>query len=851
MLKLFISYSHTDSTYIQRFLTCIDPLKELLELDVWYDRDIKAGDDFWDEIDKHLADRDIVCLMLSPEYLASRACKEEMRRALLMHDELGTLVIPIPLRPSAWLDYEKLKRLLAGTTDGLEISKFNSADDAWMDVYSNLKTAISQYKNLKELCFSDEFAYFLNDATILAKAHSQKNELTLSDIFIYPEFRVIDNNNNDKKVSSEKVIKEFVRGERIAIIGDDQSGKSALLKVLISNLKKRCFIPLYIKDPMELLQGDLHYRISNLFKSQYRTETDLFQEYDIKRIVPVVDDFHKTKNKEKILQRLSKYESTVLVIDDIFSLDVSQDMLIADFKKFKIKELKPSLRNKLVKKWLSVREGQQDDTRFSNAELAQIDKLTQIVETSLGKAMGAGIMPAYPYFILFFLSTFELGERPIDQKITSQGYCYQALIYMFLRKQGVNNDNIDTYINFLTELAHHIYQNHGRELSVEEYDDFVSTYEKKFNLTEPKKKMLSVLSKSGIISISSLNNYSFNYPYLYYFFAGKYFAQLWDDAGAKEGEQAREEVGVILDNLHKSENAYITIFIAHHTKSTTLTESLMTRVNGLFPAYEPASLDETSLSVFSRQTSSIPEPSLPAESMSEHNRQAALARQDEIEEQVEIKEKEFEKNDDEFSKEFRRGIKTVEVVGSIIKNRAGSFSQEQLCNMFRGAMDIHLRQLTAFLAIVEVLSSKDNYADFLYDKVKKAYPNISDNAVPQVATNIFWALNFATVIGFIKKTSSSLGSSKLLNISARVCDERATPSAFMLKHTILMWYAKNLKLSELVQIDKILKSPVAKSAMLWLITDYCVMHRIAHKDIEKLVNIGIKRQKLLPSLVHE
>ena len=166
-------------------------------------------------------------------------------------------------------------------------------------------------------------------------------------------------------------------------------------------------------------------------------------------------------------------------------------------------------------------------------------------------------------------------------------------------------------------------------------------------------------------------------------------------------------------------------------------------------------------------------------------------------------------------------------------------------------MDIHFRQLTAFLTIVESLSSKDNYADFLYERVRKIYPNVSDNNIPQVATKLFWALNFATIIGFIKKTSSSLGSSKLLKISAKVCDERATPSAFMLKHTILMWYAKNLKITELEHLDKILKSPVAKSAMLWLITDYCVMHRIDHKDMEKLINIGIKRQKLLPSCVKE
>jgi len=67
-------------------------------------------------------------------------------------------------------------------------------------------------------------------------------------------------------------------------------------------------------------------------------------------------------------------------------------------------------------------------------------------------------MPAYPSFILLAISTYETGRIPLDQEITSQGYCYQALIYFYLRKQDVRNEDIDIYINFLTELAFYFYK---------------------------------------------------------------------------------------------------------------------------------------------------------------------------------------------------------------------------------------------------------------------------------------------------------------------------------------------------------------------------------------------------------
>ena len=102
-----------------------------------------------------------------------------------------------------------------------------------------------------------------------------------------------------------------------------------------------------------------------------------------------------------------------------------------------------------------------------------IDSNTELVNAALGKIIGDGIMPAFPFFILSVISTYETFAKPLDQEITSQGYCYQALIYMYLRKQGVKNDEIEIYINFLTEFSFYFFTEKKNELSIDEFNSFM------------------------------------------------------------------------------------------------------------------------------------------------------------------------------------------------------------------------------------------------------------------------------------------------------------------------------------------------------------------------------------------
>lgn len=107
----------------------------------------------------------------------------------------------------------------------------------------------------------------------------------------------------------------------------------------------------------------------------------------------------------------------MLIVDDIFSLDITNEQLIIDFKRYRIRELKASLRNKLIKNWLTIREGE-NLPPFSNADLARIDEMTNIVEQSLGKAFGKGIMPAHP-FLYYMCSVHTISKYSLVVTIIS------------------------------------------------------------------------------------------------------------------------------------------------------------------------------------------------------------------------------------------------------------------------------------------------------------------------------------------------------------------------------------------------------------------------------------------------
>lgn len=845
MIKLFISYSHPDSEHVETFIRFMSPLCDNERVDIWYDRNITAGEDFWSRIDEHLEDRDIVCLFISSYYLASKACKEEMKRAFELKKTSGVSVVPIILSTCLWLDIDNLKRSLALPTDGIPISQFNNVDDAWVVVCEGMKAVIERMERLKELQFKKEFKDFLNDASLFTKAHENKEILTMEDIFVSPELERY-NEEKDKRERHlfDGVADSFHTGCKIVIAGEDQSGKTTLAKKLIQLLRTKNFVPIYLKDEQELLQGDLKYRLGQLFKEQYETELTL-DAFDVDSIVPIIDDFHKAHKKDLALERLSAYKQNILIVDTIFDLEMFNKDLVGDFDRYRIRPLKPSLRNDLIRKWLSVSDRIDTDPDSINNDLAQIDTRTAMIEQTLGKTIGSGLMPAYPFFLLTLLSNYETLNNRINEEIASQGYYYQALIVLFLSKEKVTNDKIDTYLNFLTEFAYAIFHNKAA-LAQNQFDEFFEWYENSFNLPEPRAVLISKLKRSGIIRVTSMGNFDFDYPYLYYFFVGKYFSE-HIDGRYEDNKQAIAEVQNILDNLHKNENAYITIFLVHHSKDLKLIEDIEKRADEMFKEFEPATLEKDELLFF--RPNIVKQQSLPAEG---HNvaeeRKKRLEAQDALEEAEQNRNNDLDDDDDNgLSAQLRRSLKTVEVIGCIMRNRAGS-SRALLERLFEKGAKVNLRVMASFFDVVRKMTQKNNYDDFIQKRIAENNPALSPTQVAEISQNVFWNLCFGFILAMVDRTTKSLGARTLVGISDSVCDKINTPVSFIIRENMAMLYQHNIRLVELNEKTLRDYSPITRNVLFFFVNQFCRYNRIEDAERQQLKKIGmnIKNLPFLP-----
>lgn len=580
-MKIFISYSHEDEKHIEDFIKHIAPLKTNGLIEEWYDRRIEAGKDFQNTIDNNLVNADIICLFVSASFLASNACMKEKKEALILKDQNGIRVIPIILSPSGWLEDFELKELLAIPTDGKPITDFNDKNSAWQNVFKWLKTVIQSEIYLKSIKISDSFNKFLDNTDLLQKSHSEKDIVKLEDIFIYPDVSVYDDlKEYQKKESLEIIIKKISHLKRILIAGEDQSGKTAISKTIFKALKSKGYVPVYLSEKSTQYLGNIDLKIDKALNEQY-VDIDK-NKIELKFIVPIIDDFHYAKHKEKHLEHLSKYDINIIIVDDIFGLNIKREALIASFNHFKINQFTPSLRYELIKNWTDLTDKKNGPIK-DNDYYQALDKRIEVIEQALGKVIGKGIMPSYPFFILSIISTYDTFDKPLDKEITSQGYYYQALIYFYLRKQGVKNEHFDTYLNFLTEFSFELFSQKKLEISQGEYDTFIESYLSKYNFPVKKDELLNNLTVTQILLIDSFNNYSFCYQYIYYFFIAKYLAE--------NIEQEKDSVFRIIENLHKNENAYIAIFISHHSNNEQILDEILLNSMLLFDKYKPATLD--------------------------------------------------------------------------------------------------------------------------------------------------------------------------------------------------------------------------------------------------------------------
>jgi len=141
MLDLFFSYSHEDEDLRNELEIHLAMLKRQGLIRAWHDRRIPPGEDFDAAISEQLETANIILLLVSPYFLASKYCYEvEMTRALERHRSGEAVVLPVILQPCDW-QHAPFGKLRATPPDGNPVAKFANVHDAFLQVTKDIRWA--------------------------------------------------------------------------------------------------------------------------------------------------------------------------------------------------------------------------------------------------------------------------------------------------------------------------------------------------------------------------------------------------------------------------------------------------------------------------------------------------------------------------------------------------------------------------------------------------------------------------------------------------------------------------------------------------------------------------------------
>lgn len=841
-LKGFISYSHADAKEVIELKKRLNEFITNHKLTIWYDREIDVGTKWKPEIEAQLTEASIVIFCITDSFLQSTACRSEFRKSIDLKRTSYSEIIPIILKECKWIDEKEVSDFQVTPEYGKAVYSFETIDEAYEQIKKVLDKKIDLVLRRKQLKFQDDFQSELQSLDpLLTVSGAEHLDLKLDDIYVDLELNDQHDNGNDAKpIQGRELVEKLISGEQLLVSGDSQSGKTSLCKNLCIQLFSKCHFPVYLTGKFDY-QGNPSRLIDRAVQSQY-TDADCI---DRKRIILIFDDFHQCRHFEKFLTELPRCCSVLLIFDDIYSLHLMNAVSLKEYHPFSILPLRARKRDELIKKWLESSHGE----NFNHGPLDNYqthDRLANQVESTLGKMLGRGLIPAYPFYILSILITSEISTKPLNQEISSQGYCYQVLLYAVLWRVGVRNQQMDMYVNFLSELAYMLFKKNGAgKCSEDDLAVFVDNYKAKFNLPVSSKLIFDKLKKARVFGKDALGFYDFYYPYLKYYFIAKYMAEHYGEC--------KVDFERVFSNLGNSANSYIAIFVAHHEHSIHYLNMLLEKTSSVLKGVGGCYLANTDLRDFDRQSRLIVQAALPLPNNNpDREREKLLEEKERTEDiQTDISSPDDEISDPEF-RDFVIAIRLCQVIGQILKIRPASIPSKTQKKMILGVIDTYARLLRVFFNTFTDKASQEAIIDYishvLEEQAKDKYRFYASEKVRNMAERIFWNLNFVTTYGLVLHCVSAIGSTELSTVIDESCQTKVdAPLMLVIPQMVKILYKKEVDVDGIKKVFPKLSSTV-KNILRFVVVYYCRTHHVlyrARQQVEQLFDLTPPRYRLL------
>jgi WD40 repeat protein len=177
-VKTFVSYSRKDKELWQSLNAHLQILVRQEKLEPWSDREIEAGTEWEPLLRENLESAQIILLLISSDFIASKYCYEkEMMRAIERHDQGTAKVIPILLRSCVW-EGSPFSKIQSLPENNIPINESINTDKVLAEIVKVIsRTADNLSTQIPEVNLSEK-----SNSTTTGFSESQEQNTTSIDI---------------------------------------------------------------------------------------------------------------------------------------------------------------------------------------------------------------------------------------------------------------------------------------------------------------------------------------------------------------------------------------------------------------------------------------------------------------------------------------------------------------------------------------------------------------------------------------------------------------------------------------------------------------------------------------------
>lgn len=705
-------------------------------------------------------------------------------------------------------------------------------------------TLKSRNSILKKFKLKDEFHKKLNELPF-SFLHSGKENVLLSDLFVYPDLEEMPRfTKKETKISkvvirSENVVEDLIKSRRVLITGGKSCGKTSLARRVFVDLRQKQLLPL-------LINGDaISYRMKDEktflrfaereFNEQYHGDTfnGFLQTKKDLRIL-IIDDFHLgPKNHEarsKILEIILKYFDNVIIFaDDLFRFDEflnikTENILSVHFSNWSIRTFGKRLKDKLIEKWINLgnTEEMSKTEQFRKRE-SFLKNLENIIETKA--------IPSVPLNLITLLQSLE-GLIPSSAFSGSYGYLYRSLIDRELQKYFSNFSSIPLLETYLGRLFTHIYFEKKGQITIDDLDSFNNAYKTKYSSTLDFPLITDRFIKIGVFSKVASDIRVGKYYYLQFFIAKELSDGLSQDLAL-----AKSRVIELINKIHLESESNIITCLCYLSQNSLVRDELLKLSRNLFKDEENFNFethtdflkelsDETIREVLCLDQNEDPE----------KNRQMQFEYDDEMRASSDSTKESrsletVDEGDTKSAIDFNQAMRTISVLGQMLRCYASRIEAEEQMAIARECFDLSLRTLRTFMRFFE-----DNTRDIV-TKINEDFGR-ERGLNEQAIKNFIYLVCVVLSVNIVERTASSCGADELRLVFKDLVSKDGSKSAVFMEYSVRLNYSSETPIGELRQIaSEFEKSKFAIDSLKYLMTSYLKVNLLDAQERQQIVDI--------------